>query len=234
MSKFESLIKRFDSIFNNAKEEIDRIYNEVTDLISKGRDREALRVWRSKVRELVNDLQSSISVIKNEFQDAEFSDSDIARFREYIELKMRDFIEKYEQGMRELEKILDKKIDISPDHERTIFLFKLPSDLSSTINDMLRFVEKSIGDIASNFTKLVEGFLYEISNVVSSVRIRVDDLRIIDQLVSAGIFRSRSEAISYFTRKGIEASRDWIDKALEQAKRIRELQESIKRELEKI
>jgi Arc/MetJ-type ribon-helix-helix transcriptional regulator len=55
-------------------------------------------------------------------------------------------------------------------------------------------------------------------------------LEVIDQLIDIGIFRSRSEAVAYFVKKGIEASKELIEKALEQAKRIRELRESIKKE----
>ncbi len=63
-----------------------------------------------------------------------------------------------------------------------------------------------------------------------SARIGVKELEVIDQLIDIGIFRSRSEAVAYFVKKGIEASRELVEKASEQAKRIKELRESIKRE----
>jgi len=37
--------------------------------------------------------------------------------------------------------------------------------------------------------------------------------------------------VAFFTRRGIEASKEWIEKALEQAKKIKELQEAIRKEL---
>ncbi|MEM1641855.1 MAG: ribbon-helix-helix protein, CopG family, partial [Desulfurococcaceae archaeon] len=71
------------------------------------------------------------------------------------------------------------------------------------------------------------------TTVVSSIRLREEDARIIDELVDAGIFRSRSEAVAFFTHKGIEASREWLEKVKEQIERIKELRDEVRRELEK-
>ncbi|MEM1817088.1 MAG: M protein, partial [Desulfurococcaceae archaeon] len=54
-----------------------------------------------------------------------------------------------------------------------------------------------------------------------------------DELVEAGVFKSRSEAVAFFTKKGIEASRDWLEKVREHLTKIKELREQVKKELEK-
>jgi hypothetical protein len=50
------------------------------------------------------------------------------------------------------------------------------------------------------------------------------------EVVDIDVFKSRGEAVAYFIKKGIEASRELIKKTLEQTEKIRELRESIKKE----
>jgi len=75
------------------------------------------------------------------------------------------------------------------------------------------------------------------SNVVAS-RIRDEDLKVVDMLVEAGIFKTRSEAIAYLVSEGIKACRDIIDEVsstLEEIRRIRrQAEEQIERLREKI
>ncbi|RLI39133.1 hypothetical protein DRO64_10965 [Candidatus Bathyarchaeota archaeon] len=75
------------------------------------------------------------------------------------------------------------------------------------------------------------------SNVVAS-RIRDEDLKVIDMLVEAGVFKTRSEAIAYLVSEGIKACRDIIDEVsstLEEIRRIRrQAEEQIERLREKI
>jgi len=64
------------------------------------------------------------------------------------------------------------------------------------------------------------------------VRIRDEDLKVIDSLVDGGVFRSRSEAVAFFTRKGIECSKEWIEKIRDKLEEIRRLQEEVRSEIE--
>ena len=70
------------------------------------------------------------------------------------------------------------------------------------------------------------------SNVVAS-RIGDEELRLIDMLVEAGVFGTRSEAVAYLVREGINARQDVLDKvssSLEDIRRIRkEAEEQIVR-----
>ncbi|MBO3768685.1 MAG: hypothetical protein JTT16_05200, partial [Candidatus Brockarchaeota archaeon] len=72
------------------------------------------------------------------------------------------------------------------------------------------------------------------SVVVSSIRLPETDLKLIDALVDAGIFKSRNEGIVFFAHKGIESSKEWLIKVKEKLDEIRKLQEEAKAELEKI
>ena len=70
------------------------------------------------------------------------------------------------------------------------------------------------------------------SNVVAS-RIGNEELRLIDMLIEAGVFGTRSEAVAYLVREGINARQDVLDKvssSLEDIRRIRkEAEEQVAR-----
>lgn len=75
------------------------------------------------------------------------------------------------------------------------------------------------------------------SNVVAS-RIGDEDLKLIDMLIEAGLFKTRSEAVAYLVNEGIKARQDIIEKvssALEEIRRIRrqaeEQVEKLRREI---
>jgi len=72
------------------------------------------------------------------------------------------------------------------------------------------------------------------TTVVSSVRLPEADLKLIDMLAELGIFRSRNEGIAFFTHKGIEASKEWLENIKAKLDEIKRLQEEARRELEKM
>lgn len=78
----------------------------------------------------------------------------------------------------------------------------------------------------------ISSILTSRSNVVAS-RIGDDELRIIDMLVKAGLFDTRSEAVAYLVREGIKARRDIVERvssSLEEISRLRkEVEEHVKR-----
>ena len=83
-------------------------------------------------------------------------------------------------------------------------------------------------------TSLTTGWSKTPSIVVSSIRLPRSDLNIIDALVEAGIFRSRNEGIAFFVHRGIESSREWLERVKSKIEEIRRLREETRKELEKI
>ena len=67
-------------------------------------------------------------------------------------------------------------------------------------------------------------------NIVMT-RVRNEDLAILDLLVEAGLFDSRSECAAYLLHEGIAARKDLVDKVQDSARRIRELREKVKKEV---
>jgi len=69
-------------------------------------------------------------------------------------------------------------------------------------------------------------------NVVMT-RLDDADLKQIDALVEVEAFKSRSEAVAFFIRQGIQARRDLFEQVMPTVEKIRELKEQAKRELAK-
>lgn len=64
---------------------------------------------------------------------------------------------------------------------------------------------------------------------VPSVTLPKTDLDLIDALVDTGIFKNRSEGISFFTHKGILASAEWLKHVQEKIDEIKRLQKEERR-----
>jgi Arc/MetJ-type ribon-helix-helix transcriptional regulator len=77
--------------------------------------------------------------------------------------------------------------------------------------------------------KLGDG-LGDRGNVVMT-RLDNADLKLIDALVDIEAFKSRSEAVAFFIRQGIQARKDLFEKVMPTIEKIRELKEQAKREL---
>jgi hypothetical protein len=71
------------------------------------------------------------------------------------------------------------------------------------------------------------------ANVVAS-RIGDGDLRLIDMLMEAGIFNTRSEAVAYLVSEGIKARRDTFEKVSTSLDEIRKTRKEAENQIEKL
>jgi len=69
-------------------------------------------------------------------------------------------------------------------------------------------------------------------NVVMT-RLNDDDLKQIDALVEVEVFKSRSEAVAFFIKEGIQARKDLFQKVMPTVEKIRQLKEQAKKSLSK-
>jgi Arc/MetJ-type ribon-helix-helix transcriptional regulator/DnaJ-domain-containing protein 1 len=149
-----------------------------------------------------------------------------------LEREVEEFKSRIEAELDELRKHIDKVVS---EHRgrAAAKAAELSSAFSKMVEEALRHTARTAEDALKNLREVFREVTRAVAEtVVVSARIHSSDLELIDRLVDAGVFKSRSEAVAYFTRKGIEASRDWINRALEQAERIRELKRSLRREVE--
>jgi len=68
------------------------------------------------------------------------------------------------------------------------------------------------------------------SNVVLT-RLNDEDMKKLDALVEIELFKSRSEAVAFFVRGGIQARKDLFEKVMPTVEEIRRLKEQVKRAL---
>jgi hypothetical protein len=148
----------------------------------------------------------------------------VDKLEEFIRSRIREFDKKYREFIEYIE---DNYPEIKTRRgARWATITMLPWRLTQTISEE---VSDAIKQALDETRKALESA----STVVSSIRLREEDAKIIDELVEAGVFKSRSEAVAFFTRKGIEASRDWLEKVKEHLAKIRELRNHVMRELGK-
>ena len=100
---------------------------------------------------------------------------------------------------------------------------------STALSDLSRALSEVLSDIRSEIEK---GIVRGASSVIS-VRIPDEDLRIIDMLVESGIFKSRSEAVAYFTHKGIKSSEELLRKIKERVDELFRLKSELEKEFKK-
>jgi len=71
------------------------------------------------------------------------------------------------------------------------------------------------------------------SNVVAS-RIGDEELKLIDMLIEAGLFETRSEAVAYLVNEGIKARQDIIKKVSSALEEIRKIRRQAEEQVEKL
>jgi len=71
------------------------------------------------------------------------------------------------------------------------------------------------------------------SNVVAS-RIGDEELRVIDMLIEAGLFSTRSEAVAYLVSEGIKARKDALDKVSSALEEIRKIRKETEEHIQKL
>ncbi len=228
---FDELVKKINELFDNAEKRLKEIYEETRKIFEKGSGREAIRYWRHEIRILGRDLRRSLEDLRDQIEEKKLSEEELSKIRDYIRRKIDDFTIKLNETVDLLEEYLEEKRYIGPFIYTSIR--RIPDIVITSIGATMRSLDKIIRDLSEEIIRITRVQPSVSTEVISSVRIRSEDLKIIDELVEGGIFKSRSEAVSYFTRRGIECSSEWINRALEQIKKIKELQESIKRDLEK-
>ncbi|MEM2756008.1 MAG: hypothetical protein QXM89_01460 [Candidatus Bathyarchaeia archaeon] len=186
--------------------------HELQNLYTNFRD--TIYGFRRNLRELALDLPKGYGEVADEIRS--------------ILIEATEDLEKYLHLSRDLEKSLRefesriKSLLVTGASSTPLVSVKIDG-LSEALEDALKEVFSSTEKILSKATE-----------VVSSIRIPESDAKLIKLLVDAGIFRSRNEALAYFAHKGIEASRDWLNRVQERLHKIKELQEETRKELEEI
>jgi Arc/MetJ-type ribon-helix-helix transcriptional regulator len=217
--------REFDEVIEKLKRELDEVGRKVEEYLEKGEVHKAYRVWRDITLDSLKALRRFLDRASEGIREAGMTEEELRKLAADLRDRVRDVVDRIERIGERIRKARDgKTFSIwiwGPPFDEFIRGVDLSMDrIVKATEELVEGIERSIEDFGRRFTQVV------------SVRIRDRDLEVVDKLVDAGIFKSRSEAVAFFARKGIEASKEWIEKALEQAKRIKEIQESLRKEIE--
>ena len=259
--KFEEYVEKVEELSSRTRDVIKkRDYKALRELMEDIRVlREELHTGlrslifrnRMKFRELCWNLRKEAYSFINSIEGEERSEvrDEIRSIFEDSRDRIEEIIEDYRERMRDLSdalkelftmikyhfRIYPKVTTLSP---RSIMVMK--TDMLNEVGQFLDIGMKRIEDIMERLQKALKS-AFEItpegkeeSSVVSSIRLSKSDLEIIDCLVEVGVFRSRSEGVAFFTHKGIEASREVLERLREKMNEIRRLHSEVKKELESI
>lgn len=218
--------KELEKFIDDIKSEVDALIKEVEALRSKGDIYRSYKALAEGAVEILKRVRESLEGLESYAKRLGLPESEVKGLLEHLKKELRSALSKIDEEAARLR-----------DYGGRAFVLYLPAP-ERIVKSITTSVGVSMGDLVDSISRLIESLQEGLNQSLSkatqvvSLRMREGDLEVIDQLVEARIFKSRSEAIAYFARKGIESSKEWISRALEQAKKIRELQESIRRELE--
>lgn len=231
-------VKKMSKLLENYSEKIEEIRKEIEIEENRGKLWDKLievKEIRNKVKEeslkVREELKKELMEVKKKFLEPLAGKEEWEEAREKFE-ELREFLEDeldYLEG--EVEPFVDKARDLE-DTIRTKIRMMRKKEVGISVIKLPEVKILDIGKIIED--ALSKPWIRGPSAIVSSVRLPESDLKLIDALVDAGIFRSRNEGIAFFAHKGIEASKDWLSKVKEKIDEIRKLQEETKKEIERI
>jgi Arc/MetJ-type ribon-helix-helix transcriptional regulator len=217
--------REFDGLVEKLRRELDEVGRKVEEYLERGEVSKAYRVWRDSALDSLKALRSFLDRVGESVKEVKMGEEELRKLASELRDRIREVVDRIEEIGERIRRARGGR-------SFSVWIWGPPLDelvrgVDLTIDRILKVTE----ELVRGAERAVEDMGRRITQVVS-VRIRDRDLEVIDKLVDAGIFRSRSEAVAFFARRGIEASREWIEKALEQARRIKEIQESLRREIE--
>jgi Arc/MetJ-type ribon-helix-helix transcriptional regulator len=183
----------------------------------------------NKVSELKKKIRESYSGAPKEALEAALEK--LENLADFLDEKLDGIEDRMDSFFDKVEEVEDRIKDKIKEKRKYFIYAESPRSQDITI----RIPEIKIPDIGNIVNEAISKVqVGGPSVVVSSVRLPETDLKLIDALVDAGIFKSRNEGIVFFAHRGIESSKEWLVKVKEKLDEIRKLQEEAKAELEKI
>lgn len=218
----EEFKRELEKLIEEIRSRVEVLAEEVEELYESGEYYRAFRKWSEGMASVLRSVRGSLSKLSDLAREYKLSDEEIKESLDYFRDSLEEVVSRVDSINKKLrergKRFFEVYVGVGPHN----ILKEVFRGVETSIEGVMRGVEKAIESIEETITKTTQ---------VVSVRMRDRDLEVIDELVDAGIFKSRSEAITYFTKKGIEANKEWIEKAIEQAKKIKELQEQVRKEL---
>jgi Arc/MetJ-type ribon-helix-helix transcriptional regulator len=116
---------------------------------------------------------------------------------------------------------------------REVLEYPLIPNILKVSTAALDSISRVLSDVLQDIRSEIERSTTKGASSVVSVRISDDDLKLIDMLVNVGVFRSRSEAVTFFVRRGIKASEELLNKIKEKIDELSRLRTELEKEFKK-
>jgi len=215
---FSEIMGKLDKGLEELEREVEERGRIVNVKLAEELRRSAREAWarllRARVELRAALRRAAVETRPSEAEELEELRDEVEEFFERIGEALEDYLEDLRalvggasQGPEGLERVIDESLRAA-----------------------LRGVEAAVRRLEEVFKGLGEaaGPTY----VVSSIRLPKRDLDVIDLLVEAG-FRSRSEAVAYFTHKGLEVAKPALEELLAKLRELKELREKLREEVKK-
>ena len=243
MEEFERLRKRIDELYDKALKRLRELRGKVEEISKKSHGELGVEDMakllgelysiKIEVREVVRTFKFSSRGVLREAKEALSRVLTPEDARDYVQ-DLRDYFEeRLDLLVAQVEAISDLTEDLRKRFRQAVggkasrlreIRIKLPEIAIPDLGRIAEEIEKSLSS----------GWSRTPSIVVSSIRLPSSDLKVIDALVEAGIFRSRNEGIAFFVHRGIESSREWLERVKSKIEEIKRLREEARRELEEL
>ncbi|RLE65516.1 MAG: hypothetical protein DRJ47_04915 [Thermoprotei archaeon] len=203
----EEYIGEVDRKIKELKEEMLRLKREFTEELDRIRREGKNLSSRDDFKRLlneINDLSRRVSQSLNSI--------------------MKESTTLMEEITRDIHEAL-KRMDLEHSKKLEKTLIQYREDVKRMIDNFKNFAVLFRSEARALSRELWENMKGISWTTVSTVRLSREDMDVINMLVDAGVFRTRSEAIAFFVHKGIEASRDWLSEfksKIEELKKVRD------------
>ena len=224
-NRIKELEEELRQIYRSVSDEVERLEREIEERGEAAL--EGLKALRGRLHELRSRMLSARLELRRLLREARLSlpPDEVEELKEEV----GEFVERWEDALEDLADAV---------RELTVSAVRLRRR-AAPLPDVGRIIEQSF----EQATKGLEAALARLKEALErgaggpsftiSVRLPQRDLEVVDALVEAGVFRSRSEAVAFFAHKGIEDSKPLFKDALAKLEELKALREKLREELKK-
>jgi len=220
-NRLKELNEEFSKIFRTVNEELKKVEAGEAGLQALESIRDQLHALRRRLLAARLEMRAMLREARLKLGESVVDE---------LEEEVDEFFDRWSEA---LEGFLDDLREVASELARAraheVKLESLDRIIEASLQQTARGLELALSKLRDALERGLAGPSY----VVSSVRLPQRDLEVIDALVEAGVFRSRSEAVAFFAHKGIEASRPLFEEALAKLEELKRMREKLREELRK-
>lgn len=219
----EEVRKRMKEIGEELEREFSELEGELRRLVKAGLvSRQELEGLRGRLRELRKRFLAAKVELRAMLSRARLAG--VPSEVESLEEEVESFLERWDDSLEDFAEVLR---DVPKGRGLKHFFKNIGRELRQDIYQCVAELETSLAGMREALEMDVPGP----SLVISSIRLSQRDVKVIDALVEAGVFKSRGEAVAFFVRKGVESSRPALEEVLSKLEELKKLGDRLREEL---